>query len=264
MRLNNKSPIIDKITDTYVSILKEFVELINDSKHCDNPNNSIITMYIGMNTIHRVFEFILIKTKSIEKVCYYCKKTYYYYLEYMEQIFSSNLQQNLNQMDAILFVYKKTIFDLYDGENEDTFGTMTNIIASNGEIMNIDDEILQKMLKNISKIMNTLFYWENTEFTLYERKELCNYLDLFMKKCFSTPHIIFFLEILQKKISIKYQDYILLLKELIDLNDKKIKKTYDNDINEWTLNKFYIQKNEFEDKINENNIKGLVKWVFYK
>jgi len=34
------------------------------------------------------------------------------------------------------------------------------------------------------------------------------------------------------------------------------------DIDDWTLNKFYIQKNDFEDKINENNIKGLVKWCF--
>lgn len=260
MRLNTKSPIIDKIIETYVSILKEFIGLIDDSKHCDNPNNSIITMYIGMNAIHRVFEFILLKTKNIEKVCYYSKKTFYYYLEYMEQIHSSNLQQNLNQMDAILFVYKKTIFDLYDGENEDTFGTMTNIIASNGEIMNIDDETLQNMLKTISKIMNILFYWENNQITFYERKELCNYLDFFMKKCFSTPHIIIFLEILQKKTTIKQSEYILLLKELIEMNEKKIKKICD--INEWTLNKFYIQKNEFEDKINENNIKGLVKWVF--
>lgn len=260
MRLNTKSPIIDKIIETYVSILKEFIGLIDDSKHCDNPNNSIITMYIGMNAIHRVFEFILLKTKNIEKVCYYSKKTFYYYLEYMEQIHSSNLQQNLNQMDAILFVYKKTIFDLYDGENEDTFGTMTNIIASNGEIMNIDDETLQNMLKTISKIMNILFYWENNQITFYERKELCNYLDSFMKKCFSTPHIIIFLEILQKKTTIKQSEYILLLKELIEMNEKKIKKICD--INEWTLNKFYIQKNEFEDIIHEKNIKRLVKWVF--
>jgi len=164
-----------------------------------------------MNTIHRVFEYILIKTKNIEKVCYYSKKTYYYYLEYMEQIYSSNLHQNLNQMDAMLFVYKKTIFDLYDGENEDTFGTMTNIIASNGEIMNIDDDNIQNMLKKISKIMNTLFYWENTEFTFYERKELCNYLDFFMKKCFSVPQIVQFLEILQKKITMKYPEYLLLV-----------------------------------------------------
>jgi hypothetical protein len=262
MRLNTKTPIIDKITDTYVNILKEFIGLINETKHCDNPNNSIITMYIGMNTIHRVFEFILIKTKNIEKVCYYSKKTYYYYLEYMEQIHSSNLQQNLNQMDAILFVYKKTIFDLYDGENEDTFGTMTNIIASNGEIMNIDDDILQNMLKNISKIMNTLFYWENTEFTFYERKELCNYFSLFMIKCFSVKQIVPFLEILQKKITMKYPEYILLLKELIELNEKKRKSYCDIDIKDWSLNKFYIQKNDFEDKINENNIKGLVKWCF--
>jgi len=239
--------------------MKEFVTLINESKHCDNPNNLTITMYIGMNTVYRVFEYILTKTKNIEKVCYYSKKACYYYLEYMEQIHSSNLQQNLNQMDAMLFVYKKTIFHLYDGENEDTFGTMTNIIASNGEIMIIDDTDLQNILKNISTATNLLFYWENTEFTLYERKELCNYLDLFIKKCISAKQITYFLEILQKKISIKYPEYLLLLKEIIELNEKKIKVC---DVDQWRLNKFYIQKYEFEDKINENNIKGLVKWVF--
>jgi hypothetical protein len=262
MRLNTKSPITDKIINTYVNILKQFVLLINASKHCDNQTNLIIIMFIGMNTIHRVFEFILIKTKNIEKVCYYSKKTYYYYLEYMEQIYSSNLHQNLNQMDAILFVYKKTIFDLYDGENEDTFGTMTNIIASNGEIMNIDDNNIQEIMKNISKFMNILFYWENIEITFYERKELCNYLDFFITKCFSINKIQPFLEILQKRILLKNSEYLLLLKEIFDINEKKRKNSCDIDINEWVLNKFYIQKNEFEELINENNIKGLVKWVF--
>lgn len=259
MRLNTKSPNIDKVIETYTSILKEFLTLINESKHCESPNNLTITMYIGLNTIHRVFEYILIKTKNIEKVCYYSKKTYYYYLEYMEQVYSSNLYKNLNQMDAILFVYKKTIFDLYDDENEDTFGTMTNIIASNGEIMNFDDNNIQESLKKISKIMNILFYWENAEFTFYERKELCNYLDFLIKKCISATQITYFLEILQKKISIKYPEYLLLLKEIFELNEKKIKVC---DVDQWRLNKFYIQKYEFEDKINENNIKGLVKWVF--
>jgi hypothetical protein len=180
----------------------------------------------------------------------------------MEQIYSSNLHQNLNQMDAILFVYKKTIFDLYDGENEDTFGTMTNIIASNGEIMNIDDNNIQEIMKNISKFMNILFYWENIEITFYERKELCNYLDFFITKCFSINKIQPFLEILQKRILLKNSEYLLLLKEIFDINEKKRKNSCDIDINEWVLNKFYIQKNEFEELINENNIKGLVKWVF--
>jgi hypothetical protein len=271
MRLNNKTIsnksldlITYKIIDTYVMIFKEYISMINESKHCCNSNNLITTMFIGMNAIHRVFEYILIKTKNIEKVCYYSKKAFYYYLEYMEQVYSSNLHQNLNQMDAILFVYKKTIFDLYNGDNDDTFCTMTNIITSNGEIMIIDDTNLQIILKKISICMNTFFYWENMEINIsfYDRKELCShYLDIFIKKCFCNKQIIPFLEIMQKKILMKYQDYLLLLKELFELNERK-KNCSDIEINEWTLNKFYFLKYDFEKKINEKNIKNLVKWVF--
>ena len=274
MRINNKTittisnksldSITYKIIDTYAMIFKEYVSMINESKHCCNSINLITTMFIGMNAIHRVFEYILIKTKNIEKVCYYSKKAFYYYLEYMEQVYSSNLHQNLNQMDAILFVYKKTIFDLYNGDNEDTFCTMTNIITSNGEIMIIDDTNLQIILKKISIYMNTFFYWENmeTNISFYDRKELCShYLDIFIKKCFCNNQIIPFLEIMQKKILMKYQCYLLLLKELLELNERK-KNSSDIDINEWTLNKFYFLKCDFEEKIDDNNIKGLVKWVF--
>jgi len=251
--------ILDKIIDTYTSIFKEFVSIIDESKHGDNL---VTIMYIGMNTIHRVFEYILIKTKNIEKVCYYSKKTYYYYLEYMEQVYSSNLHQNLNQMDAILFVYKKTIFDLYNGEGQDAFGTMTNIITSTGEIMIIDDENLQNMLRKLSKIMNLFFYWENTHISFYNKKDLCNqYFDIFIKKCFDNNQIIIFMEIIQKRTSLKQPEYVMMLKEIIDLNKKKRKAICDAELNDWSL-KFYIQKYEFEEKINDNNIKGLVKWVF--
>jgi hypothetical protein len=246
-------------------------------------------MYIGMNAIHRVFEYILMKTKNIEKVCYYSKKTFYYYLEYMEQVYSSNLHQNLNQMDAILFVYKKTIFDLYNGESQDVFGTMTNIITSSGEIIIIDDDVLQNILKRLSKIMNVYFYWENTHITFHDKKELCNqWLDVFIKKCFINNQIIVFMEIIQKRTSLKHSEYVILLKEILELNEKKRKAICDTDLNQrrikmghnledakrdvpfqmfdglndWCLNKFYIQKYEFEEFINDNNMKGLVKWVF--
>jgi len=252
--------IIDKIIDIYSGIFKEFISILNESKYGDNL---ITIMFIGMNTIHRVFEYILIKTKNIEKVSYYSKKTYYYYLEYMEQVYLSNLHENLNQMDAILFVYKKTIFDLYNGENEDTFGTMTNIITSNGEIIIIDDDNLQMILKKISKIINVLFNWENTNISFHDRKELCNqYLDIFIKKSFKNNQIMSFLEIIQKKISMKHADYSILLKEICELNEKKRKSICDSELNDWCLNKFYIQKYELEEKLYDKNIKNLVKWVF--
>ena len=114
-----------KIITKYANIMKEYFELMNQSdviKSLANPNNNL---FIGMNVIHRVFEYVVIKTKSVESAYFYSQKGCYYYLEYLEQINKSEFAAAFSHMDAIMLVYKKTIFDIYDGDNN------TNNINSN-------------------------------------------------------------------------------------------------------------------------------------
>ena len=55
-------------------------------------------------------------SKNIDLTIHHCKKAYCYYIEFIGQIReSSKCYLQLNSKDAILFVYKKTIFDIdYD------------------------------------------------------------------------------------------------------------------------------------------------------
>ena len=58
----------------FALIIKEYIDLMNQNvtlKNISNPNNSL---FIGMNAIHRVFEYILIKNKNIDHAYYYSQK----------------------------------------------------------------------------------------------------------------------------------------------------------------------------------------------
>jgi len=267
MRSNSKTPKItirDRIIENYLQILKEYMEMLSDCKYIHDLPNPITNVYIGLNAIHRVFEYILIHTKNIEKVVYYSKKACYYYLEYMEQIYSSNLSQNLNQMDALLFVYKKTIFDLFNGESEDSYGTMTNIMTLTDEIINISDSILKPMLSSISKCINILFYWENTTYSLNDRKEICiQYLDKYLYMTNDKQLVLFFLEAVQTYDMMALPDYINLLKQIHDFYNNKKKHAIldDSQILDWRVDRFYTRKDEFHEKIKLGNMKDLVEFA---
>ena len=53
------------------------------------------------------------ETGYLELSFYHTQKAYYFYIEYIEQISDDNITfLQLTSRDAILFVYKKTIFEL--------------------------------------------------------------------------------------------------------------------------------------------------------
>ena len=67
----------------------------------------------GMATLGHVFLTLYLYTNNIELTIFHCQKAIYYYIEFIGQIgddHHSFLQ--LNSKDAMLFVYKKTIFEI--------------------------------------------------------------------------------------------------------------------------------------------------------
>jgi len=255
----SKFTIQDRIIEKYLLIVKEFMDMLSESKCIHDLPNPTSNMFIGLNSIYRVFEYILIQTKNLEKVSYYSKKTCYYYLEYTEQIYLSNLSQNLNQMDAVLFVYKKTIFNLYNGDGEDSYGTIANIMTLSEDMVNIGDSILKPMLKNISKCMNVLLYWSNTSYSLTDRKEIClQYLEKFIYLTQDNNQVLIFLEAVQTY-DMAYTQYIYLLKSILEFYEKKRKPAAL--FTDWQFDRFFVNRDIFYEKIQAGNMKELVEYV---
>jgi len=277
----NKSP-QKLITTSYVTIITEFFELLNQSDMKEDYSRLTMIIYIGVNAINRVFEYVLMKTKNLEKTIYYSQQAYIYYLEYMTQIVQSNLLHSLNAADAIMFVYKKTICYLYNGECIQSFNTMTNIMTLKEDLLDIESNILDVLFLKIFKMTNILFYWNNDSFGFNDRYNLCNlHLDKLLANNEYMDITTAYLEALQQKMQIKPDVYnqliIVILVRNIDAsrsltnnirrkgkNSTKNEKIqpYIGNVNEQILNKFIIEESTLLTKFEEGNMQEFVRWIY--
>ncbi len=251
-----------RIVDKYFTIIEEFFQQVEKVLLPISDIQINVSLYIGLNCIYRVFEYVLFKTKNIEKAYYYCQKTYFYYIEYMEQIHQSNLQNTLNHSDAVLFIYKKTIFELQkDGDNK-IFDTITNIMTFEEEISKLNNKEYLLWLNKLSNLINVFFYWDSTFISFHDRYMLCkNLLKQYMNNVENLDLAIEYIELLQEKIQMEFQCYNDLLSEIYDYNINHKISIDQTEKKNVVLYKFHINKSIVQENIKNNNIKYLIKWL---
>lgn len=115
--VNNYKPQIQntdhEILTKFVSVITEYIQFIAERINMKNKIHYKFILERGLETIIHVFSIILIYTKNLNLATYHCQKAYYFYIEFIEQISDDNVTfLQLSSRDAILFVYKKTIYDI--------------------------------------------------------------------------------------------------------------------------------------------------------
>ena len=95
------------ICDKYVCIVTEYLVNI-----CYKKMSPFIVSR-GLDTISHVFIMLLYYTQHLETVYTYSEKSLYLYIEFIEQIaFDSNSFLRLSSKDAVIYVYKKTLYEI--------------------------------------------------------------------------------------------------------------------------------------------------------
>lgn len=95
------------ICDKYVCIVIEYLVNI-----CYKKMSSFIVSR-GLDTITHVFIMILYYTQNLETAYTYSQKSLYLYIEFIEQIgFDANSFLQLSSKDAVIYVYKKTLYEI--------------------------------------------------------------------------------------------------------------------------------------------------------
>jgi hypothetical protein len=126
---------ICEILNKYIYLINEFLKFILEKTKIKNNNYVKFIIIRGYETLTNVFNIILYYTKNIDLTFYHCQKSYYYYIEFIEQIsYEQHVFLELNSRDATTYVYKKTIFEL----NHDF---KTNIEPCSNEIKKITQTI---------------------------------------------------------------------------------------------------------------------------
>ena len=93
--------------------MNEYLFHITDNILIQNIDYYIFIIIRGFNMLKHIFNVLLLYTKNLSLSIHHCKKAYLFYVEFIGQIGNDNHSYlQLNSKDAILFVYKKTIFEI--------------------------------------------------------------------------------------------------------------------------------------------------------
>ena len=102
----------------------------------------------GLETISHVFEIMLYYTKNLELTYYHSQKAFYFYGEFISQIIEDpNNYLQLSSKDAILFVYKKTIFEI-NAQIQKSVKILNEIDKTKLDILNSYISILKILCEN--------------------------------------------------------------------------------------------------------------------
>lgn len=127
MNVNNKTNIFNlknykdicdlesdgEIVLLFVNVINNFIIYFVETVRFSNVEYYSYILNRGVEMIRHVFNLLFIYTKNTELIMHHLKKGYLYYIEFINQIGDDGKTfLKLNSKDAILFVYKKTIFDI--------------------------------------------------------------------------------------------------------------------------------------------------------
>ena len=107
---------VSEILNKYRLLVVEYLLFINETINtCKTNDNCKFTILRGLTTISYVFIFILHSSRNLNMAYYHSQKAFYYYTEFIGQITGDqNVFLQLTSRDAMMFVYKKTIFEIHN------------------------------------------------------------------------------------------------------------------------------------------------------
>ena len=105
----------DIVFNKYILLINDYINTYNEKLADKKYRFSDNIMKNGFETISHVFKILLLYTNNIDLTFHHCQRSFVYYIEFVEQIKDDECAfLNLTSKDAILFVYKKTIYDIPD------------------------------------------------------------------------------------------------------------------------------------------------------
>lgn len=152
---NTSQEILTKFTEVII----DYMRLISEKITIKNKHYYVFIFERGIEMIVHIFSIIFYYTKNLDLTFYHSQKAYYFYIEFIEQISDDNITfLQLSSRDALLFVYKKTIYDL----NNEYKKTISPLTSDEMNILSCVDAYIAVYKKIVNYIINHKnFIYEN-------------------------------------------------------------------------------------------------------
>ena len=145
---------IQKIFIKYVTLINDFLNYSSDNLTIDDVNLNKNNIFKGVQALTHIFKNMLYKTNNIEYTIEITQKCFLYYIEFVSQIYDSNGSINLSAIDAIIFIYKKSLFQNIDDEITNKID-LTDSIPIINEFILLHNSLIFYYIENIDLYNNT-------------------------------------------------------------------------------------------------------------
>lgn len=217
------------IIDKYTFLIMEYIHLVNSSDIISSMEKSYDIFLIGLNALIHIYKISLAITKNVNAAGSSTQKGVYCYLEYIEQMYKTNYVHNIYNIDAISFMYNKTIVEIYGPQTSSESTSISNVLSLN-ETQNMNGEMAEEqraLLTQLEKITHTLLWLNNPDISYENRIDICyRFLQKYMNSILSLEktvpehNIISFIDYIQQHIHLDYDEYI----QILDEFQKQLKK----------------------------------------
>jgi len=243
---------VEEIVKKYKEIIQDFLQFILEKLKFKSNVYSKFIILRGVDTITNIFNIILYYTKNLELTFYHCQKSYYYYVEFIEQISEDkHVFLQLNSRDASTYVFKKSIFEL-------RHDIIKNVIFCSNENTNKLD-IIHEYIYFLKNTLELIFQKINLEcYNLVKKNEIIkkihvifNFISLLKIDQKTSKILYYFFEkitILEKDIDIDlYLEILFVILKKIIKNTNKCICNIEKTINNYNCKKINIISHNHDD-----------------
>jgi hypothetical protein len=134
------------ILNKYKILVLEYLQFIIENMNCKSDEIYKYIILRGLTSITHVFQFTLLNTRNLNLSYFHSQKAFYYYVEFIGQITGEqNTFLQLTSKDAIMFVYKKTIFEIHGDFRKTSSNSNSQHESTEYEIFHLLDIYCQIM-----------------------------------------------------------------------------------------------------------------------
>ena len=194
---------LKELITKYESIVYDYLAVMNSSETVKSMESAKYTVQLGLSAITHIYKLAFCFTKNVAISGDHCQKGIYCFIEYIEQTYklgytAANSSMQFDFMDAIAFIYDKTIADLkrdYEGgfsenglspSSQSSSSSLVNMLSfspkAGGEQPDSDFLQCKSALNNFGRVVSVLAWFDHPAMSLTDQMEI---VDL---------HLIYFLE----------------------------------------------------------------------
>ena len=231
----------------YESIVYDYLAIMNVSETLKTLECQKYAIQLGLSAITHIYKLAFCLTRNVSTSADHCQKGIYCFIEYIEQtcklgyINPNGAQSPFDFMDAIVFIYDKTLSDLRVdgtglGEQSSGSSAFSNILSVSQSHQAQGDDFLQckSALERFGRVVSVLLWFTHPTFGLADHMNIVdlhlidflNYtVDYLPNNVTSLDNDLFlFLETVQENIHMDKTEYMDLLSALKKQMKKHVKR----------------------------------------